>query len=254
MSFNDTSLLQEKCMQQFRLLRDERGIFDHGSQIVSSNQVVGKSTSYARSTKRCPCERKDEWRSVRDCFHAGVFVVGNANCSPQRQLGIRFLYSSGGDFRRIDVAIRKSTQLPLSLLWLLSIWGLLHVVGGVLEVPAGWLTDGDKRSFYSWEIIPGILVYDKPVHAFGFGIATWACWCGISATCGSQQPTVGRLTLAALAGMGLGALNEVVEFIASQTMDTNVGGYVNTGGDLVANWVGAFIAVLLISMKTGKAQ
>ena len=128
------------------------------------------------------------------------------------------------------------------------------MVGGVLEVPAGWPVDGDKRSFYSWEIIPGILVYDKPVHAFGFGVATWACWCGISATCGSQQPTVGRLTLAALAGMGLGALNEIVEFIASQTMDTNVGGYVNTGGDLIANGIGALIAVLLILVKAGKAQ
>ena len=157
-------------------------------------------------------------------------------------------------FGVLTLAIRKRAKLPLSLLWLLSIWGLLHVVGGVLEVPAGWPVDGDKRSFYSWEIIPGILVYDKPVHAFGFGVATWACWCGISATCGSQQPTVGRMTLAALAGMGLGARNEIVECIASQTMDTNVGGYVNTGGDLIANAIGALIAILLISVKAGKAQ
>lgn len=48
MSVSDTSLLQEKCMQQFRLLRDERGIFDHWSQIVSSNQVIGKSAHDAR--------------------------------------------------------------------------------------------------------------------------------------------------------------------------------------------------------------
>jgi hypothetical protein len=134
-------------------------------------------------------------------------------------------------------------------LWALSIWGLLHVVGGVLEVPAGWPTVGEKRVFYSWEIIPGILVYDKPIHAFGFGVATWACWCGICASCGSRQPTTGRLTLAVLSGMGLGALNEIVEFVASQTMDTNVGGYVNTGGDLIANGVGALIAVFFISMN-----
>ena len=48
MSVSDTSLLQEKCIQQFRLLRDERGIFDHWSQIVSSNQVIGKSAHDAR--------------------------------------------------------------------------------------------------------------------------------------------------------------------------------------------------------------
>ena len=154
----------------------------------------------------------------------------------------------------VTLAIRKRASLPISLLWMLSIWGLLHVVGGVLDVPAGWSTVGDKRAFYSWEIIPGVLVYDKPIHAFGFGVATWACWCGISATCGSQQPTAGRLTLAALSGMGLGALNEIVEFIASQTMDTNVGGYVNTGGDLIANAVGALIAVLLISMNAKRGS
>lgn len=54
--------------------------------------------------------------------------------------------------------------------------------------------------------------------------------------------------------MGLGSLNEIVAFIASQTMDTNVGGYVNTGGDLVANGIGALIAILLISVKARKAQ
>jgi hypothetical protein len=49
------------------------------------------------------------------------------------------------------------------------------------------------------------------------------------------------------AGMGLGALNEVVEFVAVLTMPkTNVGGYVNTGWDLVANAVGALVAVVAI--------
>lgn len=151
-------------------------------------------------------------------------------------------------FGLIALAIRHKANLPMSLLWSLSVWGLLHIVGGVVEVPAGWPVDGDKRSFYNWEIIPGILVYDKPVHAFGFGIATWVCWQGLCTTCADSTPTIGRLTLAVLGGMGLGALNEVVEFIASQTMDTNVGGYINTGGDLIANMVGAVIASLLISI------
>jgi hypothetical protein len=123
-----------------------------------------------------------------------------------------------------------------------------------LEVPSGWPVDGDKRSFYSWEIIPGLLVYDKPVHAFGFGVATWVCWQGLCASCGSPHRTLGRLTLAALAGMGLGALNEVIEFIASQTMDTNVGGYVNTGGDLIANAIGATAAGLLIALFAPRRQ
>ena len=47
--------------------------------------------------------------------------------------------------------------------------------------------------------------------------------------------------------MGFGAMNELVEFAATMTMpDTNVGGYVNTGFDLVANFIGASAACLLI--------
>ena len=63
----------------------------------------------------------------------------------------------------------------------------------------------------------------------------------------APAPSFGLLVLALAAGLGFGALNEVVEFIATLTMpETNVGGYINTGWDLVANTVGATTAVLLI--------
>ena len=43
------------------------------------------------------------------------------------------------------------------------------------------------------------------------------------------------------------ALNEVIEFFATLSMPkTNVGGYINTGWDLVANLVGSSAAALLI--------
>ncbi len=43
------------------------------------------------------------------------------------------------------------------------------------------------------------------------------------------------------------AVNEVVEFIATITLPgTNVGGYENTGWDLVANLVGCLIAVIAV--------
>ncbi len=149
----------------------------------------------------------------------------------------------------IVLSIRRRAGFSNGLLMALSVWGLLHVFGGVARVPEGWPIDGDIPSFYSWEIIPGYLGYDKPVHAFGFGVATWACWQGLVAATGVQRATVGLVTLAALAGMGLGAANEIVEFIASQTMNTNVGGYVNTGGDLIANLLGAAVAALLIWLQ-----
>jgi hypothetical protein len=58
------------------------------------------------------------------------------------------------------------------------------------------------------------------------------------------KPTTGVLALCALAGMGLGSLNEIIEFVAVLAIPgTNVGGYENTGWDLVANMVGALTAV-----------
>ena len=61
------------------------------------------------------------------------------------------------------------------------------------------------------------------------------------------KPTFGMLVICAAAGIGFGALNEVVEFIAVLTIpNTNVGGYENTGWDLVANLCGASVATLVI--------
>ncbi len=58
------------------------------------------------------------------------------------------------------------------------------------------------------------------------------------------------LVLVAAAGMGFGAMNEVVEFIATLTMpETNVGGYINTGWDLVSNLTGCTLAALLIRLR-----
>jgi hypothetical protein len=49
--------------------------------------------------------------------------------------------------------------------------------------------------------------------------------------------------------LGFGALNEVVEFAATLLVpETNVGGYVNTGWDMVSNLVGATTAAAAIWM------
>ena len=53
--------------------------------------------------------------------------------------------------------------------------------------------------------------------------------------------------------MELGALNEVVEFVAVLLIpNTNVGGYINTSWDLVANLVGCGVAASLIYASTNK--
>jgi len=64
------------------------------------------------------------------------------------------------------------------------------------------------------------------------------------------RPTFGVLILCMAGGMGFGALNEVVEFIATLVLpDTNIGDYTNIGWDLVANLVGASVAAVAIAFK-----
>jgi len=149
-------------------------------------------------------------------------------------------------------AVHRSVVLRSASLWGLSIWGLAHMAGGLVVVPETWPIDSGSRVLYSLWLIPDLLKYDQVVHAYGFGISTWVCWHGMSAAIRRQDgtppsPSLGLMVLAAAAGMGLGALNEVVEFIATLMIpNTSVGGYLNTGWDLVANFVGASTAAAII--------
>lgn len=149
------------------------------------------------------------------------------------------------------LVLHQRVGLTSGALWALSIWGAMHMAGGLVPVPESWPIDGEIRVLYSWWILPrsaggGWLKYDHVTHAYGFGVATWVCWQALRGAVGPLRPTFGLMILAALAGLGLGALNEVVEFIATLIAHTNVGGYVNTGLDLIANTVGAAIAATII--------
>jgi hypothetical protein len=149
------------------------------------------------------------------------------------------------------LAVHRSVGLCMAALWGLSVWGLLHMAGGLLVVPAGWPTEAESRVLYSLWLIPGRLKYDQVVHAYGFGITTWVCWQALRAAIrwrgGAASPSFGLMVLCAAAGLGFGAVNEIVEFAATLLIaETNVGGYRNTGWDLVANMIGATVAASLI--------
>ncbi|MHC4606128.1 MAG: hypothetical protein ACYTAF_04255 [Planctomycetota bacterium] len=151
--------------------------------------------------------------------------------------------------------------LGISLLWCLSAWGFLHMAGGLVAVPESWPIHGETPVLYSLWLIPERLKFDQVVHAFGFGTTTWLCWQAmrgaIAARLGADRskvfPTFGLLVLCVAGGMGFGALNEVIEFFATLLVpETNVGGYFNTGWDLVANLVGAVAVAVLIRLANRK--
>ncbi len=149
-------------------------------------------------------------------------------------------------------AVHRRYPLSSGLLWSFSIWGLLHMAGGLVPIPSAWFREGSHPVLYSWWLIPSYLKYDQVTHAYGFGITSWLCWhilsCALRSKDGSGvRPTPGILVLCVAAGMGFGAFNEVVEFAATRILpNTNVGDYENTGWDLVSNLVGSLIAVVII--------
>ncbi|MFK5922071.1 MAG: DUF2238 domain-containing protein [Verrucomicrobiota bacterium] len=157
--------------------------------------------------------------------------------------------------------VHRRVGISNGVLWGLSLWGLLHMIGGLMPIPNDWSQNTDPGVggvVYNWWLIPDHLKYDQIIHAYGFAITTWLCWQGLSSIANTRsdeplRPTLGLMTICAAAGMGFGALNEIIEFIATLTLpQTNVGGYINTGWDLVYNMIGSIIAVILIYLTQGK--
>ena len=148
------------------------------------------------------------------------------------------------------VAVDARVRFPQHVLWLLAIWGMMHMFGGTLPIPESVTEPGKGSVLYNLRLLPWLPKYDQITHAFGFFSATVASWHAIQkAAGGALRPTFGPLMGAALMGMGLGATNEVVEFVAVLLIpETNVGGYINTGWDLVSNMVGAVGGAVFVGM------
>lgn len=133
-------------------------------------------------------------------------------------------------------------------LWGLSIWGLLHMAGGGVDI------NGDV--LYRLILIPisetyEIFKFDQFVHMFGFGVATLLMYEVLSPSLTkSSLKKKSVLFVSIMAGVGLGAVNEIVEFLAVVLMEeTGVGGYTNTALDLVSNLIGAVLASFIIAFK-----
>ena len=95
-----------------------------------------------------------------------------------------------------------------------------------------------------------IFKYDQFVHIIGFGIATLLMFVLIRPYLKIKDKRVAIGIVIAMAGLGVGALNEIVEFIAVVLApETGVGGYNNTSLDLVADLIGALLAIIYLRIK-----
>ena len=140
---------------------------------------------------------------------------------------------------RLDRKVRFSDLVAVGL----TGWAVGHLAGGIIGI------EGD-RVLYNAVLAPR-LRYDNVVHFCGFGVAGIATWEAIAPRLMRRDPPALAAGITVwLFGMGIGALNEVVEFaIALNVEESNVGGYLNTGRDLVANMLGAAAAGAIVARR-----
>lgn len=139
------------------------------------------------------------------------------------------------------------TKFPTYLLWLISIWGLLHILGGSVQTPDGVLF---AYRIYPFLDLGGefyILKYDQVVHAYLYGVMALVFFHVLTRTLQSIGPIWLLVLVALMASMGVSAMNEIMEFLIAITLERNgVGGYENAMLDLVFNFSGAVIATALL--------
>jgi len=139
-------------------------------------------------------------------------------------------------------------RYPLPIIWGLVLWAVLHMCGGGILVGEGVL--------YGVMLVPlsnilPILRYDQVVHMVGFGVATLLMFHVMSPLLRTDLERWTALSIVVLmAGLGVGAVNEIVEFLATVLIpETGVGGYLNTALDLVADFAGAILATAYLRVR-----
>jgi len=138
--------------------------------------------------------------------------------------------------------LQKSAHFPSWLLWLLSFWGLLHILGG--SIPT---TDGVLFAYRIYPLLDlggefYILKYDQVVHAYLYGVVAVMSYHLIRHKLLSQGQNTLVFLLAVMTSLGVSGLNEIMEFFISLTVQNGVGGYHNTMLDMCFNLAGALLA------------
>lgn len=141
----------------------------------------------------------------------------------------------------------NQSRLTNGVLWMLSIWGLVHMLAGGLVI--------DGTTLYSLKLIDiidkggqfYILKMDQVIHLYGFFVCSVLIYQLLKSigSSGLKNPKL-MIFISWLGSMGLGALNEMVEFIAFASFThTGVGDFYNINLDIVFNAVGALLGAFV---------
>ena len=137
-------------------------------------------------------------------------------------------------------------------LWLFNVWLVLHTLGGLASL--------DGVRFYDLMLLElvgepyHVLKYDQFVHFYCYVVIAMLMWSAVQKI---ARPDANGLTIGVinvLAASSVGALNEVIEFLAVILLGSEgVGGYTNTAIDLVANLLGAIVGTLYMARQRAPA-
>jgi uncharacterized membrane protein YjdF len=141
----------------------------------------------------------------------------------------------------------RRAALPGLLAIALAVAAMVHLAGGLINVGQNVLYNASTGPYVK-VLGTHVLQYDHVAHAYVSFVTASACWVMLAAPYAGAGNRRELVILAAGTALGLGALNEVVEFAATLAHHgAHAGGYWNTGWDLVCNLIGAGAAGLVIA-------
>ena len=141
-------------------------------------------------------------------------------------------------FRRVPIPGPLAVGLALS--------ATLHLAGGLIRVGDDVLYNASIGGRVA-ALHTHVLQYDHFAHAFAVFVGTLTLWTLLVPHASSGASRNDDVVLCLLAGIGIGGVNETIEFLTTTAhRGAHVGGYTNTGWDLVANIVGALSAAAVV--------
>lgn len=142
--------------------------------------------------------------------------------------------------------INKKFNYSKLTLWGFAVWALLHMLGGSASINGTRLYDVMLVNIIAEPF--NILKYDQFVHFYCYVVIAMIVFETLKNYFKSLNLTA--YIFIVLASIGIGSLNEVIEFAAVVFLgNTGVGDYYNTALDLVFNLLGAIIGVFISVRK-----
>ncbi len=153
----------------------------------------------------------------------------------------------------ISDKIFKYSQLAK---WGFTVWLFSHLGGGAFKINGLRLYDTILIDILGDPFF--ILKYDQAIHLLCYFVITLFVYAIVVHVAKANRKKIDNFVvglMAFLGGMGISAINEIIEFSTVVFFgSTGVGGYYNNALDLIFNAVGCLLAVFFMNHRNGKKK